>query len=189
MGNRCVITTACTDARKSNNIGVYLHWHGGRNSVEGFLAYCKLKEYRSPDTDCYGWARLCQVVGNFFGGSDSIGINRCKNLDCDNYDNGVYIVSDWEIVDRQYNKKSEHERYNLKKILTEINNCQPQSEQLEQSIINNYCHQVSKEMQQLVQKPPTLMSTLQANAQKSKEQFGEPTLSKNINRDNGDIDL
>ena len=38
MGNRAVITT------RSKDIGVYLHWNGGRDSVEAFLKYCELKE-------------------------------------------------------------------------------------------------------------------------------------------------
>ena len=35
MGNRAVITTP------DKKIGVYLHWNGGRDSVEGFLQTCK----------------------------------------------------------------------------------------------------------------------------------------------------
>ena len=88
MGNRAVITTSKSlDVARSTDIGVYLHWNGGRDSVEAFLKYCKLKGYRSPETDCYGWARFCQVIGNFFGGGLSLGIDKCCNLDCDNYDN------------------------------------------------------------------------------------------------------
>ena len=72
MGNRAVITTSefmnlHEDIQFSNELGVYLHWNGGRDSVTAFLTYCKLKGYRPPETDCYGWARLCQVIGNFFG--------------------------------------------------------------------------------------------------------------------------
>lgn len=73
MGNRAVITTAKEWAH--GGIGVYLHWNGGLDSVEAFLKYCEMKGYRTPDRDCYGWARLCQVLGNFFGGSASVGIN------------------------------------------------------------------------------------------------------------------
>ena len=65
MGNRAVITT------EDKQIGIYVHWNGGRESVETFLAYCDMKNYRPPETDCYGWARMCQVIGNFFGGSIS----------------------------------------------------------------------------------------------------------------------
>ena len=59
MGNRAIIKG------HGNSLGIYLHWNGGRDSVEAFLAYCKLKGYRSDDS--YSWARLAQVIGNYFG--------------------------------------------------------------------------------------------------------------------------
>lgn len=124
MGNRAVITT------KDKKIGVYLHWNGGRDSVEAFLKYCELKGYRTPDSDCYGWARLCQVIGNFFGGSTSIGIDQYNRLDTDNGDNGVYIIEGWEIVDRLYHDWPEQHEYNLVEMLKQINEAQPKDEQL-----------------------------------------------------------
>jgi hypothetical protein len=66
MGNRAVITTK--ENYENNGIGIYLHWNGGRDSVNAFLAYCKLKRYRSPNEDNYGFARLCQVIGDFLEG-------------------------------------------------------------------------------------------------------------------------
>ena len=133
-----MITTPCADARTSNDIGVYLHWNGGRDSVEAFLTFCKLKEFRPPETDSYGWARLCQVVGNYFGTSISIGIDRCDRLDCDNWDNGVYIIRDWKIVDRQYQKRPEQQSHDLREMLDEINKRQPEAGRLEQSVIDGY---------------------------------------------------
>ena len=135
MGNRAVICTnefmnLHEDIQFSNELGVYLHWNGGRDSVTAFLTYCKLKGYRPPETDCYGWARLCQVIGNFFGGELSIGIDRCCNLDCDNGDNGVYIIKNWEIVGRKYFKGTEQHQYNLYGMLCDIDDAQPASEQL-----------------------------------------------------------
>lgn len=131
MGNRAVITASKNkDVAKSKDIGVYLHWNGGRDSVEAFLKYCELKGYRSPSSDNYGWARLCQVIGNFFGGNCSIGIDNCFHLDCDNYDNGVYIIEGWEIVDRQYNGGAEQNSYDLFEMLVEIDKNQPTKEQL-----------------------------------------------------------
>lgn len=59
MGNRAFIRFVGEDA------GIYLHWNGGRDSVEPMLEYCRLKGYRFDD---YGVARMCQVVGNWFGG-------------------------------------------------------------------------------------------------------------------------
>lgn len=154
MGNRAVITTTSADASKSNEFGVYLHWNGGRDSVEAFLAYCKLKGYRSPDTDNYGWARLCQVAGNFFGGSTSIGFDLCRNLDCDNFDNGVYIIENWEIVGRQFHAGSEQSGYDMLEMLSAINESQPKAEQLEQSVIDDYCNPPLEQVREI--KPKAL---------------------------------
>jgi hypothetical protein len=126
MGNRAVITT------KDKKIGVYLHWNGGRDSVEAFLKYCELKGYRPPESDCYGWARLCQVIGNFFGGELSIGIDQYDRLDKDNGDNGVYVIEDWQIVDRLFISWPEQHEYDLVEMLKDINSKQPKDEQLEE---------------------------------------------------------
>lgn len=93
MGNRAVITTP------DKNLALYLHWNGGRDSVEPLLKYCELQGYRPPSQDCYGWARMAQVVGNFFDGSLSVGIDRYRSLG-DQGDNGVYVIDGWKIVDR-----------------------------------------------------------------------------------------
>ena len=130
MGNRAVITNSkAIDVASSTDIGVYLHWNGGRHSVEAFLKYCELKGYRTPDEDNYGWARLCQVIGNFFGGGLSVGIGPCCELDCNNYDNGTYIIKGWEIVDRKYDHY-DTDNYDLHEMLKEIDSCQPEREQL-----------------------------------------------------------
>ena len=136
MGNRAVITTK--ENFENNGVGVYLHWNGGRDSVEAFLDYCKLKEYRAPTSDCYGWARLCQIIGNYFGGSTSLGIDTVNRLDCDNWDNGVYIIDDWEIVGREYFNGSEQLEYDLYDMLVDINNAQPKQEQLDITTIREY---------------------------------------------------
>lgn len=128
MGNRAVITTK--ENFENNGIGVYLHWNGGYDSVSAFLKYCELKGYRSPSTDSYGWARLCQVIGNFFGGSSSVGIDVVNNLDCDNWDNGVYIIDGWEIVGRKYFEGEEQMHYDLDEMLYEIDKKMPKEEQI-----------------------------------------------------------
>lgn len=145
MGNRAVITIGYQDLKgnyniyKEDEIGVYLHWNGGYDSVNAFLRYCDLHDYVSPDKDCYGWARLCQVIGNFFGGNSSLGIDKCKNLDCDNYDNGVYLIKDWRIVGRCCFSGKEQNCYELLEALIEINKRMPITEQLEESYIReNY---------------------------------------------------
>lgn len=94
MGNRCVITD------KSRKIGVYLHWNGGYDSVRAFLRYCELQGYREPDQDSYGWARLCQVIGNFFGGGDSVGIFAYSTDEREEPgDNGIFVIKGWKVVE------------------------------------------------------------------------------------------
>lgn len=130
MGNRAVITTQ--SALDHNGIGVYLHWNGGRDSVNAFLTYCKFKGFRSPiDDPTYAWARFCQVIGNWFGGSLSLGIGRVDRLDCDNYDNGVYIVGKWDIVGRKYfGNRVEQNEYDLLEMLLSIDEKQPKDIQI-----------------------------------------------------------
>ena len=131
MGNRAVIaTTTMLEPKNSTETAIYLHYNGGRDSVEAFLQYCKLKGYRPPEVDNYGWARLCQVIGNFFGGSLSIGIDKCCNLDCNNGDNGTYIIKDWEIVGRKYAPWSEQHSHDMTDMLIAIDKAQPVKEQL-----------------------------------------------------------
>lgn len=135
MGNRAVILNKkdmLADGRiNPNQIGVYLHWNGGRTCIEAFLKYCELKQYRTPDTDCYGWARLCQVIGNFFGGGLSLGIDCAMNLDCANYDNGTYVIENWEIVGRFHLEHSEcYADYSVNDMLKEIDKRMPESERL-----------------------------------------------------------
>ena len=129
MGNRAVITTQ-EYLTNPDSIGVYLHWNGGRDSVQAFLLYCKAKGYRPPEEDCYGWARLCQAVGNYFGGGLSLGIDACSRLDCDNWDNGVYIIEGWEIVDRRFAPEEEEQDRDLLEMLRKINEAQPLKELL-----------------------------------------------------------
>ena len=58
MGNRAIIKGVGT------NIGVYVHWNGGYDSVLAFTQYCKLKGYRSLESaPAYGTARLAQTFG------------------------------------------------------------------------------------------------------------------------------
>lgn len=124
MGNRAVITTPKKD------IGVYLHWNGSRNNIESFLAYCDMKGYRPPEIDEYGWARLCQVIGNTIGGTLSVGIGRYENQDKDNGDNGVYVIKDWDIVDREYYPYNEEHEDDILGALEYINLSMPANEQV-----------------------------------------------------------
>lgn len=107
MGNRAVIINKAdmhSGQINSEQIGIYLHRNGGRDSVEAFLTYCELRGFRTPDSGTYGRARLVQVIANYMGGKYSIGIGQVKDLDTDNFDNSVYIIEGWKIVGRMYQR-------------------------------------------------------------------------------------
>jgi hypothetical protein len=89
MGNRAVITMDKKPTQSS--VGIYLHWNGGPESVLAFAEAAKHFGIRFGD-DSYAVARLSQIIGNYFGGTVSIGIGTLRRLDCHNYDNGTYKV-------------------------------------------------------------------------------------------------
>lgn len=128
MGNRAVITTP------DKRIGVYVHWNGGKDSIEAFLKYCELQGFRPPEKDNYGWARLCQVISNFFTEKQkdglSIGIDLYDRLDTDNGDNGVYVIENWKIINRLYFNSIEQSNYELDEMLKSIDKHQPEAMQL-----------------------------------------------------------
>ena len=101
MGNRAVITASTA---KTTGVGIYVHWNGGLESVLAFLHVAKERGYRDPTYDpAYGMARLCGLICEFFDlkSSISVGIGQLKELDCDNRDNGVYVIgAGWTIKSR-----------------------------------------------------------------------------------------
>ena len=101
MGNRAVITASTT---KTTGVGIYVHWNGGLESVLAFLHVAKERGYRDPTNDpTYAMARLCGLICEFFDlkSSISVGIGQLKELDCDNRDNGVYVIgAGWAIQSR-----------------------------------------------------------------------------------------
>lgn len=116
MGNRAVlIAYDTTPENASSKIGVYVHWHGSKESIQEFLDEAKRRKIRSIDCDRpYFWARFIQTVTDmiteeeqkYWSKSDvehncyecSVGCDVVSNLDTHNYDNGVYYIKDFTIV-------------------------------------------------------------------------------------------
>lgn len=99
MGDRAIIKPA------GNTTSIYLHWHGEKDQVTALLEYCKLCGFRpfgGEDADDYGIARLCQVAGNWIGGSLSLGVCQTDGSmeDAGYLDNGIYVVDGWDIKER-----------------------------------------------------------------------------------------
>lgn len=98
MGNRAAIAIRKTRGSPA----IYLHWNGGPESVLAFLHAAKELGVRSPGyNENYCLGRLGQIVGNFFGGTTSLGFGRVGHLD--DSDNGTYFIGgDFEIVERTH---------------------------------------------------------------------------------------
>ena len=101
MGNRAVISfqDSSENTLDTSQVGLYLHWNGGLESIE---AFCKA----ATDLEISDPARFIQMVGNWFGGNQSVYVDVINNLDYDNYDNGAYVLSkasgEWKVVQRAY---------------------------------------------------------------------------------------
>jgi len=121
MGNRAVITIKEENVKKENWNSLYLHWNGGRDSVEPFLYVAKLYGIRCANDTTYGIARLAQLIGNYLGGTLSLGVGRYCQLDTNNSDNGVYVVGEnWEIIDREFFKGEEQQEYDFDEFVKDI---------------------------------------------------------------------
>lgn len=99
MGDRAIITT------EDRRIGVYVHWDGSPDRICGFLAYCDLMGFRSPEIDNYGWAQLIKIIGNYIDEnrkSDGLSLGICRDIrDSDSPgDNGIYIIKDWAVQEQ-----------------------------------------------------------------------------------------
>ena len=116
MGNRAVIQMQGVDA------GIYLHWNGGIDTVEPLLSVAKEYGLRGDD---YGIARLAQMMGNFFGGILSLGVENVDKLDTNNGDNGTYVIDkEFNIVERLHMRAEEQRVYDfetVKRSIKEVN--------------------------------------------------------------------
>ncbi len=99
MGNRAVISFQDTDLETldTSQVGIYLHWNGGLESIEGFCQAASALGVNEP-------ARFIQMIGNWFGGSSSVYVDVISRLDYDNGDNGTYVISKasrkWKVAKR-----------------------------------------------------------------------------------------
>jgi len=100
MGNRAMISYREDGQDKQLAPSIYLHWNGGRDSVEAFLEASQTLGIRGNDGSyCIG--RMAQVIGNWMGGTLSMGVGCYGNYAVEFLDHGVYWIKDWEIVERE----------------------------------------------------------------------------------------
>ena len=101
MGNRAVITFSTAPKTQS----LYLHWNGGRASVEGFLEAAR----QTNQTTIPAIAEL--VAAHFFEtrvNESTVYTQPYENADTDNGDNGVYVLdTGLNIVERLFARSEE----------------------------------------------------------------------------------
>jgi hypothetical protein len=118
MGNRATIVF---DEYKpnENQTALYLHWNGGRASIEGFLKATRiLMDTRGQDAT-YNRARLTQVIGTYMVGNLSFGL--MENA-FDPGDNGIYVIDSatLEIIDRPDFDGTEDMDYDLNEFTNDV---------------------------------------------------------------------
>lgn len=106
MGNRAVITFLQADSAPC----IYLHWNGGRASVEAFLKAARDLGMRriSVQNQHQIMDALANMIGrNFFGHDVGMTVYREKygRSDKDNGDNGTYVLGfDMHICGREFKR-------------------------------------------------------------------------------------
>lgn len=110
MGNRAVIAYSTADYAPV----VYLHWNGGRASVEAFLKAARYLGVRvQPGNAKPAMDALADIIARPFFGHD-VGFNVYRETfgssDTDNWDNGTYLIDeDLQIIGRLHNRSGTEE--------------------------------------------------------------------------------
>jgi hypothetical protein len=114
MGNRAVIQM------QGQDVGLYLHWNGGLDTVQPLLDVAKEYGLRG---DNYGIARLAQIAGNYLGGTLGIGVSTIDRIHRDNFDNGTYVIdSQFNIVERLFTRGPEQQNHDYDEMKQDIKN-------------------------------------------------------------------
>lgn len=110
MGNRAVITFSTAN----NAPSIYLHWNGGRASVEGFLTAARqlgLRHAPTAQAQAEALDNLAEMLARYFFRCN-VGMNVYRlhfaGADRDNGDNGTYVLDqDLQIFARLHHKRGE----------------------------------------------------------------------------------
>lgn len=102
MGNRAVLSFGPL-LGDDTVPGVYLHWNGGRASVEGFLRAARALTLPATGGTPTEQRDLVARLALAFIGS-SVYVGPASEMDRDNWDNGIYRIENLEIVERGYTR-------------------------------------------------------------------------------------
>ena len=110
MGNRAVITFSTAN----NAPAIYLHWNGGRASVEGFLSAARqlgLRHAPTAQAQTEALDQLAEMLARFYFRCN-VGMTVYRlhyaGSDRDNGDNGTYVLGqDLTILARLHHNRGE----------------------------------------------------------------------------------
>ncbi len=133
MGNRAWIIG------EGSAQGIYVQWNGGRDSIEAFLAYAKLRGLsglNSGQDKNGGYFAFITILCNFFG-NDGYNVYPIDSAEMQQVgtettftDNGGYVIDGWEIIKRIHPPRTEQSIYDLIDMLQGIDEAQPEADQL-----------------------------------------------------------
>lgn len=110
MGNRAVLTFSNTPSAPC----IYLHWNGGRASVEGFMGAARALGYHERGYSAPQLIdALAELIATHFFGVEvnkvHVYVERFGEADTDNWDNGTYILNekDLQVIGRMFFKGQE----------------------------------------------------------------------------------
>ena len=110
MGNCAVITFSTAN----NAPAIYLHWNGGRASIEGFLTAARqlgLRHAPTAQAQTEALDQLAEMLARFYFRCN-VGMTVYRlhyaGSDRDNGDNGTYLIGrDLTIIDRLFKPRAE----------------------------------------------------------------------------------
>jgi hypothetical protein len=110
MGNRAVITFNTA----GNAPAIYLHWNGGRASVEGFLTAARqlgLRHAPTAQAQTEALDQLAEMLARYYfrcNVGTTVYRLHFAGSDRDNGDNGTYLIGrDLTIIDRLFKPRGE----------------------------------------------------------------------------------
>lgn len=122
MGNRAVLVFE--NDRTDKSPAIYLHWNGGRDSIEPFLTAAKLIGIGKLTTTTERMDAIATMLAKFFFECEigrTVYREPFGQTDQDNMDNGVYLIdNELSIVGRLYHDGDEQSGHDHDQIVNEI---------------------------------------------------------------------
>lgn len=118
MGDRAVFCFRETgfDNGDYTGPGVYIHWLYGDDKAEAYMRLAKELNLRTEDPGVEA-AHLAHLMLLNEGLNETIEVGDISDLDCNNYDNGLYVVKKWNIEKKFFSEEYKFDEKQVEKFL------------------------------------------------------------------------